>query len=128
MVNGADRLERGSRKNGNRPSPSHRRSVVQEREIAKRFGGKVTPGSGNKDVKGDVIVKGVCRIEAKTTKNKSFSVTLEMSDKIEMAAMVNGEVPAIIVEFITPEGKPIKELTIVPSWVLQHLIDNQSRG
>jgi hypothetical protein len=124
MRRGSDRLERGGR-GGNRPTPSHRRSVRQEHELAARFNGRVTPGSGSKDTKGDVRVRGVCRIEAKTTKHKSFSVTLEMSDKIEQAALMNSEIPILVVEFITQDGHPIKELAVTPVWVLEQLIENQ---
>lgn len=59
------------------------------------------------------------RIEAKTTKHRSFSVTLDMIEQIEDAAVGAGEMPVIIVEFITPEGKPIKEIAICPTYVLQ---------
>ena len=102
-------------------TPSHYRSVKQEKEIAKRVGGRRTPGSGNGAIKGDVRKKGVVRIEAKTTKNKSFSVTLDMLQKIEDAALPCEEMPILVVEFISPEGKPIKDVAIVPIYVLDML-------
>lgn len=103
------------------PSPSHKRAPKMEKELAKRVGGKITPGSGNKDVKGDVRKRGVVRIEAKTTKNKSFSVTLEMIAKIEEAALSCAELPIIVVEFNDGNGKKVREVAVVPTYVLDSL-------
>lgn len=100
---------------------SHARSPRQEAELAKRTGGRVTRGSGCGNEKGDVRIRGLARIEAKTTKHKSFSVTRSMIDKIEEAAVTSGELPAIVVEFITEEGKPVGEVAVVPTWVLDIL-------
>lgn len=102
-------------------SRSHRRSRDQEKELATRVGGKCTPGSGSKSVKGDVRVKGVIRIEAKTTKNKSFSVTQDMLDKIEEAALAHGELPIIVVEFNDGNGRKLREVAVVPTYVLSEL-------
>lgn len=104
---------------------SHLRSKKQEKEVAKRFKGSVTPGSGNgKHHKGDVRVKGVIRIECKTTKNKSFSVTREMISKIEDAALPNNEIPAIIIEFIDEDGKPQAEVAVLPTYAIEQLTEN----
>lgn len=102
---------------------SHRRSRVQEASLAKRVKGLTTPASGARDVKGDVRVRRVLRIEAKTTKNKSFSVTLEMVRKIEEAAASGGELPAIIVEFHDGYGRPIAEVAVVPSYVINEIAE-----
>lgn len=98
---------------------SHRRSKLQEREIAERVQGKITPGSGNQREKGDVRVKGILRIECKTTQCKSFSITRDMISKIEDAALPHGEIPAIVVEFIDADGNPLKEVAVVPTYVLE---------
>jgi hypothetical protein len=100
---------------------SHRRAPKQERELAKRVGGKLTPASGARDVKGDVRVKGVLRIEAKTTKNASFSVSLDMIRKIEEAAALSAELPVIIVEFNDGNGNKLKEIAICPTYVIDQL-------
>jgi Holliday junction resolvase len=100
---------------------SYRRSRKQEREIAERLGGRRTAASGSKDEKGDVRVKGVVRIEAKTTKHKSFSVTLDMIRQIEDAALVSGEMPVIAIEFNDGKGKRLKEVAVVPIYVLDLL-------
>jgi len=101
------------------PTPSHARSKVQERGLAKRTGGLVTPGSGNQRVKGDVRVKGFARIEAKTTKNKSFSVTTEMIEKLENAVTGAGEVPILHVEL----ELGAKKCVVMPDWALDLIMD-----
>lgn len=102
-------------------TPSHNRARKQEAEVAKRVGGRTTPASGALDVKGDVRVKSVARIECKTTCAKSFSVTREMVEKIESAAITSGELPALVVEFISKTGRPESSVALVPVWVLDLL-------
>lgn len=97
---------------------SHHRSRSQEKELAYRVGGKTTPASGALDVKGDVRVKGVMRIEAKTTQHKSFSLTREMLRKIEDAGLASGELPAMEIEF-HDKGKPVYRVAVVPVYVLE---------
>lgn len=100
---------------------SHKRSKQQEKALASRVGGRITPGSGNGSIKGDVRCRGVLRIEAKTTKHKSFSVTLDMIRKIEDAALPSDEMPILVIEFIDEDGRPIKEVAVVPTYVLDLL-------
>lgn len=102
------------------PSKSHKRAPEQEKEMAKRLGGRTTLASGAKDEKGDVRIRGIARIECKTTKHKSFSVTLDMIRKIEEAALGAGEMPALVVEF-NDNGKKIAEVAVVPMYVLDEL-------
>lgn len=105
-------------------SVSHVRSPKQESELAIRFNGTLVPGSGSGHQKGDVKgCNGVIRIEAKTTKNKSFSVTREMINKIEDAALCNTEIPAMVIEFINEQGVPEMEIAIVPTYVLHFIGD-----
>jgi len=103
-------------------TPSHQRAPKQEREIAARVGGRVTSGSGNKWEKGDVRKPGVIRIEAKTTKHKSFSVTLDMIRKIEEAALSHGELPCILVEFNDGEGNKVCEVAVLPVYAIDLLV------
>ena len=105
-------------------NPSYRRSRKQEQEIAGRLGGRLTPASGSKIEKGDVRVRGIMRIEAKTTKHKSFSVTLEMIEKIEEAALSCGETPVIAIEFNDGKGRKLKEVAVVPMYVLDLIKDS----
>lgn len=103
-----------------KPHASHIRSRKQEKEVAKRIGGRTTPASGSREEKGDCRKKGVVRVECKTTSHKSFSVTLEMIDKIEEAAFSSEELPVILVEF-NKDGKKFREVAVVPSYVLDML-------
>ena len=111
-----DRLERTKNL-----TKSHKRAPKQEKEVAKRIGGRGTSASGAKHEKGDVRLKGVARIECKTTKNKSFSVTLDMIDKLEMEACLAGELPVLIIEFNDGNGKKLKEVAVCPTYVLDSL-------
>lgn len=105
----------------NHGNPSYRRAKVQEKELAKRVGGRTTMASGSLSEKGDVRLRRVLRIEAKTTKHKSFSVTLEMVEKIEDAALAADELPVIVVEFNDGMGRKVKEVAVVPVYVLNEL-------
>lgn len=102
-------------------SPAYHRAPLQEQEAADLLGGHVTPGSGNRHVKGDVRGGGV-RLECKATSNKSFSVTREMMDKISDAAETSGETPAILVEFLATGEHPGGKLVIVPEYILSQLM------
>lgn len=104
---------------------SHARARRQERELAKKLGGRTVRGSGCGSEKGDVRVERIARIEAKTTKNKSFSVTREMIAKIEEAAISMGEVPALVVEF-NDNGKRVADVAIIPTWALEALLSKVS--
>lgn len=95
--------------------PSKRRAPRQERELAAALGGRGIPGSGSRVEKGDVRVRGVLRVEAKCTRKKSFSITEDMLDKIENAATLcsPAEIPAVHVEMLTPDGKPIRSVYVL---------------
>jgi hypothetical protein len=94
------------------------RSRQQEKSIAIRLGGKTTKASGSKSEKGDVRLRKILRLEAKTTTKKSFSITQEMLDKIEDTAISSGEMPVIEIEFIDDTGKPLRSVCVVPTYVL----------
>lgn len=98
---------------------AYHRSKEQEDELARRGFGRPVPRSGAGVEKGDIKkYNGVWRIEAKTTTKKSFSVTQDMINKIEEAALAHGELPAIVIEFIDEHGKPVREICVVPSYTL----------
>lgn len=103
-------------------TPSHQRAPVMEKELAVRFGGRLVRGSGSGSEKGDVRVEKLIRIEAKATKHGSFSITRNMVEKIENAALPSGEVPVIIVEFLDDAGKVLHELAVLPTWAVQQTI------
>lgn len=106
-----------------RLTKSHRRAPKQEQSLAARLKGAVTPASGAGLIKGDVRVRRILRLEAKTTKNKSFSVTLDMIRKIEAAATSGAELPAMVIEFIDDNGRPIAEVAVVPTYVLDEIAE-----
>lgn len=101
-------------------TPSHARAPKQEGELAAKLGGRRVKGSGCGDEKGDVRLEGVARIECKTTKAKSFSVTREMIKKVEEAALNAGEVPVIVVEFI--DAGKYSDVAVIPMWALELLL------
>jgi Holliday junction resolvase len=117
-------LERGSHKNHS--TVSHTRAPQQERDLARRFEGKRVPGSGSGPQKGDVKKAfGIFRIEAKTTTKKSFTVTKEMIEKIEVAALTTNEMPVIIIEFLDEQGNPEKEIAVLPTYALEVIANAQ---
>ena len=77
---------------------SHARARQQEKELAALTGGKQTPASGAGYQRGDVRVKGFMRIEAKTTKHQSFSVTAEHVKLVKEAVTGTGEIPIMVIE------------------------------
>lgn len=99
-------------------SPSHKRAARQERDLAKQLGGRVTPGSGNLRIKGDVRVTGFTRVECKTTKRRSFSVNMDMLDKIESAAVSAQEIPFMEVEL----ELGARRFYVVPDWAFHDLM------
>lgn len=111
----------------NLTDPSKRRAPKQERAIAARIDGRVTSGSGSKTEKGDVRIKGVMRVEAKCTRCASYSLKLETFEKVEDAASLcrPAEIPAMHIEFLDPEGKPLKGLYVIRQDDLEELIRNQ---
>lgn len=133
MVGGREsfkkRGEEQDRKARKNQSPAHRRSLKQEKKLAVEGGGTLTPGSGNKKEKGDVMhYFGVFRIEAKCTSNKSFSVTREMIEKIEDATSRTGEIPAIMIEFIDEDENVLHEVAVVPAYALREIADRVRDG
>ena len=109
-----------TRKLSGKLTPSHLRSKAQEREAAQRM--VMVPGSGNGAVKGDCRLKSIVRLECKTTRNKSFSVTRGMLEKIEAAAVMSAETPALEIEFCDKHGNPQLSCLIMPKWALTEFI------
>jgi hypothetical protein len=103
-----------------RPTSSHVRSPKQELEVARRL---LTPASGAKDLKGDIRAFKQVRIECKTTKHGSFSVSLAMLRKLEDAALAYGELPVFVIEFNDGAGNKVADLCVCPSYVLDGLCE-----
>ncbi len=120
---------RDSKKRGEHlKSKAHARAPKQELEMAHRLSGRNTSASGAMVEKGDVRVEGVLRLESKSTTKASFTVTREMVDKIEQAAVNSGEVPAIDIEFLNESGKVMQHVALVPVWVLDVLVRERKDG
>lgn len=100
-------------------TPSHTRSRHQESELADRIGGRRTKASGASYEKGDVRAKGFVRIEAKTTKNNSFSVTTELVDKLESAVLGADEIPILHIEL----GLGTHKVIVMPDYALDYIIE-----
>lgn len=101
----------------------HFRWRKQEKAVAKSTGGRVTPGSGNQTVKGDVRVKGAARIECKSTQAASFSVTRKMVEKITTASLTSGDtLPVIQVDFVDAQGNELDSVCVVPRYALEMLL------
>jgi hypothetical protein len=105
------------------PTPSHARSRVQEKETAQRLGGVRVKASGAGDEKGDVRLRGFIRVENKTTKNKSFSVTSEMVEKLELATFGSNEVPVLQIELELGKHKVL----VLPDWALEMIKEALTR-
>lgn len=107
-------------------SKAYHASKGLEQNIAKAVGGRRTAGSGNKTTKGDIRKNGVCRIEHKATAKGSFRVTIEMLEKIELAARGCDEIPIIVVDFLDDRGRTFqKEIAILPWSDLKDLLDDK---
>lgn len=104
--------------------PSKRHAPRHEKSLARALGATLTRGSGNQAEKGDARIKGVLRVEAKCTRNKSFSVTRDMFGKIEDAAATcaDGEIPAMHIEFLTADGQREKGLYVLREEDVETLI------
>lgn len=108
-------------KKGRGQSVAYRAAPKHEARIAAQHGGRVTRGSGNQGEKGDVRVPGKMRIECKATGAKSFSVTIDMMEKVENAVAA-GELPLLNVCFVDASGKPIKSCYVVPDYAMDEFL------
>jgi hypothetical protein len=109
-------------------SPAYRRSRKQEKETAKRLGGRTVIASGAKFRKGDAEVPGIARIECKATGADSFRVTKEMLDKIDNAAIGNDQIAIIEIEFVDQLGKPIDSVCVLRRSALTALLNRLADG
>lgn len=91
-----------------------RRALKSEMQIAEDIGGRTQPNSGAvAGYKGDVRKRGQHRIEAKTTRTKSYHVTRKELNKIRSECTF-GEKPAFVIVFVNPAT-----LREEDKWVLQ---------
>jgi hypothetical protein len=103
------------------PKANKRRSQRQERQLALDTGGRTQRGSGSLPwAKGDVRKKGKFRAECKFTRNKSFSVTRAILDKIRSECDFN-ETPVLDITFVDEHGRTEDHWVAVPYevWLAQ---------
>lgn len=93
---------------------THDRSKVQEAGLAKKLGGRTTIGSGNKDEKGDVRLKGLIRVECKNTQEQGFRVTAEMLAKLSATAVGAGELPVMQIDLGVKDGVAMQSFYVLP--------------
>ena len=98
------------------PKPNHVISREQELDIAKLLGARTIARSGAGAEKGDVRKRRVVRVEAKVTRNKSFSVTTKILDNL-LAACGPEEEPVLYMRFMDND-RIVREVAVVrPSLV-----------
>lgn len=119
------KLPKRLRKGGTTASAAYKRSARQEKEVAQRLV-RVVRGSGRLIEKGDVRVKGLVRVECKTTTAKSYRILLDDLKKLALYAGGAGEIPVFLIEFIDQHGKKNGEVAVVEFHHLQEIIDARS--
>ena len=100
-------------------SPAHAHAPYQERALAKKLGGRVTPGSGNGAEKGDVRNFRFVRAECKCTAHDSFSVTRDILFKLDKLGMTTEEIPFMEIKLgIDSQGKHKAAFVVMPAWFI----------
>lgn len=105
-------------------SDSQKRSINQEKRVAKREGGKRQPASGAlPGFEGDVRAPRRYRGECKFTRNRSYTLKLDDLEKLERQAY-HDELPVFDLEF---QGTTTKRYVILPEWVFDVLMEESGR-
>ena len=100
-------------------SDNQKRSRLQEKYAAKRYGARRQKASGAlPGVKGDLRDPGRLRGECKFTRAASYTLKLEELRKLEQEAGA-GEVPMFEIEFQT--NPPFKRFVVLPQWAYDQL-------
>lgn len=95
-----------------------------EKKAAKRLGGRQTPGSGSQQhSKGDVVLP-TFLVENKATLHESMSVKLEWLKKISLEAIGRSREPALAIQFVDGQGKPVVDgsWVMIPERVFRELV------
>jgi len=79
-----------------------------EKRVIKDIGARAHPNSGAmRGAKSDASMKAAnFRLEMKSTTNQMMALEIGWLAKISREALVHGQRPAIVVSFVTPDGKP----------------------
>ena len=109
-------------KGQNRKHKAANYSPKQERRVADLVGGKNTPASGAKEIKGDIRLKGLLRIECKATEKPEYVLTHKVIDKIKEQALTCAELPCVQVDFL---GEIIRKVYILEMFTLPEEVVNK---
>lgn len=81
-----------------------------EKRVALDLGARLTPASGAMaGAKGDSVLETSainCRIEKKSTVHQTMKLEREWLAKITQEALTHGQVPALVISFVNPDGSP----------------------
>lgn len=119
-------LGRIKRKNSH--EVAYDRAPKQERETLAKVRGQATAGSGSRYHKGDVKVKNIARIECKATRKDSFSINRRMFEILEETGRLHDEMPAMMIEFLKPDGALDYEVAVIKTKDLVDLIKRVQDG
>ncbi|WAS28533.1 hypothetical protein [Vibrio phage LV6] len=104
---------------------------LSEKRVASRMGARLTLGSGNKDgYKSDATLDTAgyqFRIESKATIHKSFSIKLDVLEKIRAEALQTGRTPILTVSFTDKEGNPVStssDYVVMPMYLFNEVFNN----
>jgi len=90
----------GYKKKTNKTNTTKKKSIKQEKKLAKDIGAKRTPQSGAQDTAPSDMIKGDFIIESKATKGKSISVREEWLSVLKYTPMHLGKIPTLVLEFL----------------------------
>jgi len=82
-----------------------KKSIKQEKKLAKEIGAKLTPQSGAQDTSPADMIKGNYVIESKSTKGDSLSVKREWLDQVKQSPINYGKIPTLILDFTKTNDK-----------------------
>lgn len=95
--------------------------------LAKRLGGRLTPGSGNQvGAKGDIDLPDLL-METKSCQNETYRLELELLAKITREAHAKGKDAAFHVQFVDGVGRPKRfgSWVMLPEDVFQRLLGDE---
>ena len=82
-----------------------KKSIKQEKKLAKEIGAKRTPQSGAQDTSPADMIKGNYVIESKGTKGDSISVKREWLNQVKQSPINYGKIPTLISDFTKTNDK-----------------------
>ncbi len=101
----------------------NRHGFKSEARVSKKMGSKLMAGSGSQvGKKSDAVLDTQdynFRIESKATKNASFSIKLDVLEKIRAEARDTGRVPVLTISFTNDLGEVIQgaDYCMIPMWL-----------